>query len=122
MEVWDTLKSLYQTRSKMIMVDLGKKLQGTTCSEEDDMRAHFTKLNDLRDQLSAMGKYIGDDEYSSILLGSLPPSYEATTSTINAASDLSRTDITPDIVTRLVTDEYDRCVIKKTSGKNGLEE
>jgi hypothetical protein len=104
------------------VVDLGKKLQGTKCSEEDDVRAHFTKLNDLREQLSTMGEDVDDDEYSSILLGSLPPSYEATTSTINTASDLSGTDITSDIVTRLVNDEYNRRVIKKTSGKNGPEE
>ena len=122
MEVWDTLKSLYQTRSKMIVVDLGKKLQGTRCSEEDDVRAHFTKLNDLREQLSAMGKDVDDDEYSSILLGSLPPSFESTISAINAASDLSGTDITPDTVTRLASDEYDRRVIKKGTGKNGPEE
>jgi hypothetical protein len=69
-----------------------------------------------------MGKDVDDDKYSSILLRSLPPSYEATTSAINAASDLSGTDITPDIVTRLVTDEYDWHIIKKTSGKNGPEE
>jgi gag-polypeptide of LTR copia-type len=67
-DVWNTLRSLYQTRSKMIVVDLGKKLQGTKCNDDDDVRAHFTKLNDLREQLAAMGKTIDDDEYSSILL------------------------------------------------------
>jgi len=98
-DVWNTLRALYQTRSKMIMVNLGKKLQNIKCSNDDDVHAHFTKLNNLREQLSAMGKILGDDEYASILLGSLPTSYEPTTSAINTAADLSGTDITPDIVT-----------------------
>jgi gag-polypeptide of LTR copia-type len=106
----------------MIMVDLGKKLQSIKCGDNEDVHAHFTKLNDLHEQLLAMGKILGDDEYASILLRSLPTSYEPTTSAINAATDLSSTDITPDIVTRLVTDEYDQRVIKKGMGKNGPEE
>src|SRR6267142_2035479 len=92
----------------MIVVDLGKKLQNIKCGDDNDIRIHFTKLDNLCEQLSAMGKILGDDEYASILLGSLPTSYKPTTSAINAATDLSGTDITPDIVTRLVTDEYDR--------------
>jgi len=121
-DVRNTLRAHYQTRSKMIMVDLGKKLQNIKCGDDDDVCAHFTKLDNLREQLSAMGKILGDDKYTSILLGSLPTSYKPTTSAINAAADLSSTDITPDIVMRLVTDEYDRCIIKKGTGKNGPEE
>ena len=98
-DVWNTLQALYQTRSKMIVVDLSKKLQNIKCSDDDDVCTHFTKLDNLHEQLSAMGKILGNNEYASILLGSLPTSYEPTTSAINAAADLSGTDITPNIVT-----------------------
>ena len=72
--VWNTLQSIYQTRLKMIMVDLGKKLQGIKCADNEDVHTHFTKLNDLCEQLSAMGKILDDDKYASILLVSLPTS------------------------------------------------
>ena len=98
-----TLSPLYQTRSKIIVVDLGKKLQNIKCDKNKNVYAHFTKLNNLHEQLSAMGKILSDNEYSLILLGSLPTSYELTTSTINTATNLSNTDITPDIVMQLVT-------------------
>src|SRR5487761_1616980 len=108
--------------ANLAVTDLGKKLQSAKCEEEDDVRSHFTKLSDLREQLSAMGKDIDDQEYASILLGSLPPSYEPTTSAINAAADMTGTDITPDQVTRLVTDEYNRRIIKKGKGKTAPDE
>ena len=106
----------------MIVVDLSKKLQNIKCGDNDNVHTHFTKLDDLREQLSAMRKILGDNEYALILLRSLPTSYEPTTSVINAAADLSGTDITPDIVTRLVTNKYNQCIIKKGTGKNGPEE
>jgi hypothetical protein len=47
MEVWTAMKAIYQTRSKMITVDLGKKLQSTRLGDEDDACAHFAWLVDL---------------------------------------------------------------------------
>ena len=78
MEVWNTVKAIYQTRSKMHKVDLGKKLQNAKLGNEDDTHAHFTQLVDMQEQLAAMGKNLDDDEFASILLSSLPPSYVAT--------------------------------------------
>jgi gag-polypeptide of LTR copia-type len=112
-EIWDAIKEIYQKRSKMITVDLGRKLQSTKLSDNEDARAHFTHLSDMREQLSSMGKTIDDDEFASILLGSLPPSYDSTVSAINAAADQMDTSVAPDRVIRLVTDDYDRRVIKK---------
>jgi hypothetical protein len=83
-DIWNTLQSIYQIRSKMIMVDPGKKLQSIKCSDDKDVCAHFTKLDDSCEQLLAMGKILGNNEYALILLGSLPTSYELTTSTIKS--------------------------------------
>ncbi len=47
LEVWNAVKAIYQTRSKMITVDLGKKLQGTKLGNDEDARIHLTILLDL---------------------------------------------------------------------------
>ena len=120
MEVWNTVKAIYQTRSKMHKVDLGKKLQNAKLGDEDDAHAHFTWLVDMREQLAAMGKNLDDDKFASILLGSLPPSYAATVGGINAAADTTGNAVTSDQVIRLISDEYDSCMMKK--GKNGPDE
>src|SRR6266404_3390892 len=119
-ELWGALKAIYQTKTKMSVVDLGQKLQNIRCDEDGNIHAHFNLLSDMREQLTSMGKTTDDDEFMSILLASLPPSYETTQSTINAAADMSGTDITPDRVIRLVSEEYDRRARK--NGKSGTED
>ena len=120
MEVWNTIKAHYQSRSKMITVDLGTKLQDTKLGDEDDTQAHFTRLLDLREQLASIGKILDDTKFASLLLNSLPASYEATIGVINAAADCTGNPITLEQVIELITDEYNRQVIK--AGKNGSEE
>jgi len=65
---------------------------------------------------------LDDNEFASILLGSLPPSYESTINTINAAANTAGTAVMPDQVIQLVTDEFDWCVIKTSKNKAGPEE
>ena len=104
----------------MITVDLGLKLQNIKLGNKDDAQAHFIQLSDLQEQLASMGKTLDDDEYASILLGSLPPSYSSVIGGLNAAADSTGNTITLDQVKQLISDEYDRCMICK--GKNGPEE
>jgi hypothetical protein len=83
MEVWATMKAIHQ--SKTITTKLQKILQNIKLEEVGDACTHFTGLLDLQEQLASMGKSWDDDEFTSILLDSLPPSYEMV---INAISDL----------------------------------
>ena len=121
-EVWEQLRLLYEGRSKLILVDLRRKMQNTCCGPEDDVRAHFNKLAELKEQLAAMGHKITDEEYATILLGSLPDSYDSAMNSITAAADISGKAITPALVIRLVTDEYDRRSLKKAKGKSPSDE
>ena len=87
----------------MIIVGLCKRPQSTKLEEDEDARVHVTRLLDLREQLAFMGKNFDDDEFVSILSGSLPPSYEPTINVINAAADQMVVLVTLDRVIRLVT-------------------
>jgi hypothetical protein len=55
-EVWTAVKAIYQTWSKMITVNLGKKIQSTKMGDDNDAQAHLTLLLDLQEQLASMGK------------------------------------------------------------------
>ena len=114
-DVWDALKKLYEGHTTLILVDLRRRLQTTHCAEEDSVREHFERLADLREQLVAMGKSVLDAEFASILMGSLPSSYQLTLSSIAAAAEMSTTTPTVATVTKLAIDEYDRCTL--LSGK-----
>ena len=119
-DVWDALKALFEGRTQMIIVDLRRQLQTMKCGEDDNVRTHFDTIANLREQLAAMGKTIADDEYASILLGSLPAAYDTTASAMSTTASLTNTTLTPNTVIRLVTDEYDRRALKKP--KDGQDE
>ena len=106
-EVWDALKALYEGRTQMVLVKTSQQLQTTHCGEDDSVRDHFDYLANLREQLAAMGKTITDNEYASILLGSLPESYLAMLGSITAAAELSGRAVSSAIVVKIATDEYD---------------
>ena len=65
-----------------------------------------------------MGKTITDNEYASILLGSLPESYTAMLGSIAAATELSRRAVSSAIVVKIATDEYDHRTLQNGKTKD----
>ena len=120
MEAWAAMKAILQSRSRMITMDLGSKLQKVKLEEAGDAHAHFRGLTNLREELASMGKTLDDAGFTLILLNSLPASYKAIISVINATANCTGNPVTPEQVMGLVTNEYDRRVIK--TGKKSSEE
>ena len=117
-DVWDALKRLYEGCTTLILMDLGRRLQTTHCIEEDSVRAHLELLADLHKQLAAMGHSVADAEFTSILMGSLPPSYAPTLSGIATAAKISATVPTVAVVKKLAVDEYDRHTLRASKGQD----
>ena len=69
------------------------------------------------EQLVTMGQ-ITDDEFTMILLQSLPESYDANVSQIMTAVDIRGRSVTPKSVIQLLTNEYDKHVQKLGTSKD----
>ena len=110
--VWDTLVAIFQERLLMVAIDLQQKMQSVKCGDSEDVRTHFEKLANTREQLASMGVSLSDTEYANTLIGSLPTVYDPTISSITAASKLTKKPIDPEDIIALVTDEYDRRDLK----------
>jgi hypothetical protein len=95
-EIWEALQGDFQNKSKMVAVDLRRRLQQERCSEKGDVRAHFAKLRTMREDLAAMGHPPNEDEFYAIILGSLPSSYEPFISAMNATSSVLGTFLSSD--------------------------
>ena len=74
---WDILKGLYEGRSKALVADIIRRFRNKCCEEDESVCTHFKALADLREQLAAMGKPVGDDNYTDTLFASLPNSYDS---------------------------------------------
>jgi len=105
-DVWDALKALYECHTQMVLVKTSQQLQTSRCSKDNNVCKHFNKLTNLREQLGVMGKSIPDNEYASILMGSLPESYTAILGSIAAAAEMSGTTVSAAVVVKIATDGY----------------
>ena len=121
-DVWDALRALFEGRTQMIVVDLRRQIQSLKCGEDDNVRTHFDNIANLREQLAAMGKTIPDDEYTSIVLGSIPSTFEAVITSMSTTAALMHVPLTSDIATSLIIDEYDRRVLRAGKQTEGQDE
>jgi hypothetical protein len=64
-----------------------QRLKLTRCREDDDVREHFDKLANMREQLFTMDKIMPGAKYASILMSS----YQSLLSTIAASAKMSGT-------------------------------
>ena len=52
--------------------------------EDDDLMEHITHMTRLAEQLRDMKEVISDQKFATVILGSLPESYETFISSLNA--------------------------------------
>ncbi|KIK12843.1 hypothetical protein PISMIDRAFT_18446, partial [Pisolithus microcarpus 441] len=117
--VWDVLTNLFQNRSRVVAIDLRRKLQESHCTEKGDVRAHFDKLRNFREQLGALGQSISDDNFTAIILSSLPTSYDSNIAAMTSSALVTQKDLSPDFITKIISDEYDRRQTRSKRGNNG---
>ena len=60
---WDEVVKKRQDRSRMVMVDMRRKLQDKRCDEGGDVKAHLAEMVAMREDLAAMGGDPGDDDF-----------------------------------------------------------
>ena len=115
---WDSLKTICEGRSRSLLIDLGRRLQNTYCGDNDNVRAHFAKLANIREQLASMGQSIADQQYANILLASLPPCYEMRVCAITTNADETGGDIDITRMMKLISDDYDKRMLGRSNNNS----
>jgi len=104
-EMWNKVKAEYEKKSKMVTVDMRRKLQDKKCPEEGDVKAHLMKLQTIREGLIAMGTNPGDENFVAIVLGSLPASYKTYLLALTGAATLLGKTLNPNMVIQGINNE-----------------
>ena len=68
---------------------------------------HFDKLCMMHEELTAMGTPPEDDDFYSIAMSSMPPSYNAYISTLNGTTSVLGKTLSPDDLMQALTEEAD---------------
>ena len=118
-KMWEAVKEKREKKSQMVTVDLWCKLQAEKCAESRDMRAHLHKLQAMCKDLTLMGGIIDDEDFMSVILGSIPQSYNIYIATIMAMSSLMDKTLLSTNLIDTIRDEVDRWTIKNPKSKKG---
>ena len=101
----------------MVTVDLHCKWQVEKCPEHGDMRAHLNKLQTMCEDLALMGASIADEDFTSIILGSIRPLYNTYIAAITATSTLLNQVLTLTNLIDTIINEADCKAIKNPKSK-----
>src|SRR5882762_292979 len=90
--MWDAVKADATTKSTLYLLDAEDQLASMKLSENDDPKTHLAELKQhfqlmfqRHDNLTKMGSTLSDSRYNTIIMSSLPESYQPTLQTITAA-------------------------------------
>src|SRR5260370_857838 len=90
-DAWEMLWKCFQPSSTSAKIFIKREFYSTKLGKNDDVDEHIHKLCCLYQDLMIAGFNMSGDEFTSIVLMSLPPSWDSVISTING-KDLESTD------------------------------
>jgi len=111
-DAWEILKQVFEEWSKALVADIIRKFQNKCCNEDESIRSHFEYLANLHKQLTAIGKAVTDEDYTDMLLASLPASYNGAVLSISVSARLSTKVLTAEIFEQFMIDESERRQVK----------
>ena len=117
-EAWDALKADFEKRSRMITIELRKKLHDIRCAENGNVRAHFDTIRTMREELASLGTTINQQDFSAIILGSLPKNYDQFLSAVTATASVLKQDLDPEDLMQTIIDEFNRCSTRSGFSKD----
>ena len=85
-----------------------QKLQEQHCAKKGDVHAHFNKMITLCKELTSLSHSVSSDNFSAILLSSVPMSYKSTISAIMALARITSLDFTPEVILMTLIDDYNQ--------------
>ena len=116
-EAWDALKANFERRSRMITIELRKRLQDTRCAENGNLRTHFDTIQTMREELESLGTILSEQDFSAIILGSLLKSYDQFLSAVTTTASVLKQDLDPEDLMQTIIDEYDRQSTRQGNSK-----
>ena len=116
-EIWMELRRHFEKRSWMVSINLWWRLQELWCPEKGNIIEHFATMQLMWEDMASMRELITENNFYSIIMGSLPPFYDPYISTVNATSSVLGMTISANDLMLTLTEEYEHCTLKTKGGK-----
>jgi hypothetical protein len=99
-ELWVHLQNMYGKVTIASLYNLKAALHDRKLKEGEDVRKHFNSLKAMREEYIRAGGKFDDQDFSHIILQSLPSSYEPTVDSILSRADKELLD--PDAIASIL--------------------
>ena len=121
-EMWEALRIIHAPRGQQSILSTKRALYSAQAEEGTDIAEHINDMKTLRDRLSLSGHRIDDTEFKSILVASLPRSWEGFTTSYLGYQGGTQGNINAQIMTvqelvSLLCEEDKRRKEKETRGE-----
>ena len=102
-EAWNILKSQFQVTSVSQIVRLNRRFYAANMEESEDVLKFITRMTSLAQELRELNEDISSKKFATVILGSLPPSYDNFLTSFNSRSV---DELNWDNVKSLLIEEY----------------
>ena len=114
-EIWEKLKEVHEPTGRQHRLYLRRKFFTMKMQEGDHMQDHINKIKSLQDKLESMGGNLQDEDVLTVLLASLPESYETLVITLESQAEITEQQV----IVRLLQEEARRKETHEGSSKEG---
>src|SRR3984893_5067785 len=118
-EMWTAIHNDATKKSQLHKVDTRRRLQSMLCDENGDIKAHLNAMTKLREELEGIGTSVLDEDFGTMLLTSLPPSYRSLLHTITHTTSLSGITINLNDLMRIILEEARQRELSENAQKSG---
>lgn len=116
--MWKTLCYEFEGKTRMVQVDLRRKMLEMKANEGDNIPAHLDAIRHIYERLSGMGAPPSEDDYSSMIILTLPESYQILLTTLGDAAQQANNPLTSDNYITKAVQEYERRHVRNGKSSN----
>ena len=116
-KLWDALCEKHKNRALTVVVDLQCRLYALNCLNNLNVKVHIQSLNTMYQQLKGMGKEISDGGFTTLILASLPKSYQPLINMISLQNHASTKPLKPSTIMELILEEFNWLQIEESQLK-----
>ena len=118
-QMWDSLKAIHEHRGQQSIMAIRHTLYQAHAKDGDDIIAHLTNMHSLQAQLHHMGLMVPDQDFTNILVSSLPESWDLFTTSYQG-SQMGDNVLMSQQLVAIIRDKYNRRTASK-GGTGGTE-
>jgi gag-polypeptide of LTR copia-type len=114
-EMWDIIYKEQEVKTKGYHMEMRRRLINTRCEESMDVQEHLNRLMKMRQELAGMGASLTKDNFTTIVVSSLPASYNSVTTSLYTSASMAKWQVSMEDIYRVIEEEYTRHQIQTGS-------